>query len=88
MAEAVLGRDQKELDTVREAIKKFNASVQGTPDRGMAITADSLRQSVAGRIREKYTRETPGLTSQRSKVPIAQDILSLFPETAVEIRRR
>lgn len=71
--------DGKE-DAVK-AIRKFNAE---TPFKSMAITADSLRQSVKARVRGKEQREADIPTAKMLR-PIRAETRELYPE--VEVRR-
>lgn len=81
MGNAVLGRDQKEIDRVREAIKKFNADLP-VEARGKAISSDAMRQSIGGQARSRAARDQE-LSVRKSDIPILQEVQKMYPQGTV-----
>jgi hypothetical protein len=84
--EAKSGGRQEEIDDVVGLIKKFNAEVRGTEDRGKAITDESLERSYENRVMGRIKREL-GMGPRTSSGPIARSINQLYPEATVDVRR-
>jgi hypothetical protein len=83
--EAQRGKLPKEIETARQEIRDYNASIKDTPYRGKAITGDTLVRSVESRARELAMREI-GVPSKISNVPINKEIRRLYPEGVIEQR--
>lgn len=84
--QAIQSGSQEDRDRVTEAIRNFNASL---PDfaRGKAITSESLRSSLMGRVQTRARQEL-GLPVRDTDVPIYREIQRLYPgETIVGVRR-
>lgn len=79
MGNAVLGRDQKEIDRVREAIVKFNHNLPEAA-RGKAITSDTLRASLGTQARTRAAQEAE-ISVKKSDIPILQEVKKLYPES-------
>ena len=87
MGSAVLGRDAKEVDRVREAIKSFNSGLVGTEYRGKAITSAALRASVDGQARSRAAQEA-GTSVRKTDIPIMQEVQKMFPNSEIISARR
>lgn len=83
--EARFGSNQEEIANVRRGINDYNKNLP-TWARGMAITPDTIQQSVQVRARNKAAQES-GVPQQLTQVPIARHIQSLFPESVVDVRK-
>lgn len=86
MGNAVLGRDQKEIDTMKESIKKFNESLPPEA-RGKAISSDTLRQSIGTQARSRAAQEAES-SVKKSDIPILREVQKLYPQSqATSVRR-
>ena len=86
MGNAVLGKDPKEIDTMREAIKKFNAGLP-VEARGKAISGDTLRQSIGTQARSRAAQEAES-SVKKSDIPILREVQKLYPASqATSVRR-
>jgi hypothetical protein len=86
MGNAVMGKDEKEQERVKGAIREFNS---GLPDhaRGKAITSDVLRQSIGTQARSRAAREAES-SVRRSDIPILEEVQKLYPDSrAVSVRK-
>ena len=84
--EAQVGGYSQELDDVKKKIQEFNFGL-GDADKGMAISADTIRKSLTGAARERLSREV-GVPRQRGKVLGARETQELYPEATIDVRRR
>lgn len=84
---ALLGKDPKEIDRVREAIVQFNNLVKDTSARGKAISSDTLRQSIQTQARSRAAQEA-GTSVKKSSIPILQEVKKLYPDAEVISGRR
>lgn len=83
---AVMGKDEKEIERVKGAIKEFNSSLPQEA-RGKAITSDTLRQSVGTQARTRAAQEAES-SVKKSDIPILREVQKLYPESrATSIRR-
>lgn len=86
MGNAVLGKDQKEIDRVRGAIKEFNANLP-VEARGKAISSDVLRQSIGTQARTRAAQEAES-SVKKSDIPILREVQKLYPQSqATSVRR-
>lgn len=86
MGNAVLGKDEKEIATMREAILKFNSSLPPEA-RGKAISGDTLRQSIGTQARSRAAQEAES-SVKKSDIPILREVQKLYPESqATSVRR-
>ena len=81
MGNAVLGKDQKEIDRVRVAIKKFNEDLPPEA-RGKAITSDAMKQSLGGQARTRAAQEAE-LSVRKSDIPILKEVQSMYPDSQI-----
>lgn len=83
--EAVAGKTESEIDSVRQAIGQFNS---GLPDwaKSRQITGDMVQKSVEGHFRVKARRDA-GVPLHDTNVPLAQEIDRLYPESVIDVRR-
>ena len=86
MGNAVLGKDPKEVDRVREAIKEFNAGLPNEA-RGKAITSDALKQSIGTQARSRAAQEAEG-SVKKSDIPILREVQKLYPQSQATAVRR
>ena len=83
---AVLGKDPEERAKMTQAVRDFNASLEG-PEKAKAITSDSLTKSVETRARDRALKER-GLSAKTSDIPIYRDVEEkLFPESNRTLRK-
>lgn len=86
MGNAVLGRDQKEIESMKDAIKKFNESLPPEA-RGKAISSDTLRQSIGTQARSRASQEAES-SVKKSDIPILREVQKLYPQSqATSVRR-
>lgn len=77
--------DPAERAKVKASIDRFNAMLPEAV-KGKAITDDTIRRSTQTRARNQALQEQ-GLPSQKSNIPIAQEVQRLHPEAEVDVRR-
>lgn len=82
--EASKGGSDRELDAVRDAVRRYNESL---PDevRGKAITRDNIVQSIKARERGRIAKEE-GISVKKKEIPAMRYIDTLFPE-AIDVHR-
>lgn len=85
--EAQQSGQERQLETVREAVQKFNTDVRGTDDAAKAITPEAIIASIEKRVLEKNARET-GVPTRKTDIPSARAIQGLFPENVIDAKRR
>ncbi len=86
MGNAVLGKDPKEIERVKGAIKSFNESLPHEA-RGKAITSDTLTKSIQTQARTRQAQEAES-SVKKSDIPILQEVQKLYPESrATSVRR-
>jgi hypothetical protein len=84
--EALKGGYEQELDNVKRKVIEFNTGLSDA-DKGQAIKAETIRQSIGGKERERRAREL-GVPIQRGKVLGARETQSLYPEATIDVRKR
>lgn len=86
MGNAVLGRDEKEIERVKGAIKEFNSGLPPEA-RGKAISSDVLRQSIGTQARSRQAQEAES-SVKKSDIPILRKVQELYPESqATSVRK-
>lgn len=86
MGNAVLGKDQKEIDRVRGAIQNFNKDLP-VEARAKAISGDTLRQSVGSQARSRQAQEAE-VSVKKSDIPILREVQKLYPASQATAVRR
>jgi len=86
MGNAVLGKDQKEITRVKDAIQRFNSTLPREA-AGKAITGDVLRQSIGTQAQSRAAQEAE-VSVKKSDIPILHEVQRLYPDAkATSVRR-
>jgi len=84
--EAHAGRRPEEIDKVVTAIQDFNTKLKQTSDLySKVITPEAAKKSVEAHFRARQLREA-GVPAQKTNMPIAREMRSLYPESTVDVR--
>lgn len=78
--------DEKDKESVRAAIRKFNDDL---PDaaKEKRITTETIRRSMTARENSRQRQEA-GLPMGNKNIGLIQDIQRLFPESVIDVRKR
>lgn len=78
-------KDPEQLNSMREAVRKFNADLPQYA-KSKTITADSLRRSMEARQRARSAQEA-GSSVRKTDIPILREIQRMYPESQATVRR-
>lgn len=84
-ATAVKGGDKDEIAKMVRATQEFNADLPNYA-KAKALSSDTIKKSITMRLRSQEVQEM-GLTTNRSNIPIAQEMQRLHPESTVDVRK-
>lgn len=85
MHEAFIGQDQREIDSARDAIMKFNSNL---PEYAQTQALDD--KTLSGSIKQRETiraKREIGIPLQNRNIQLNEDTKKLFPESTIDVRQ-